>query len=101
MKRNGILDFFLSESDLIYKIQMYYGRLMMNLPKINCGNVDRVVRAFLSVALIIYVVLFWESIGDIFLQILILIFAIMNLISTTIGWCPVYQLANINTCKTD
>ncbi|WP_233267406.1 DUF2892 domain-containing protein [Paraglaciecola sp. L3A3] len=40
-------------------------------------------------------------IGDIFLQAFILIFSVMNLISTTIGWCPVYKLANINTCKKD
>ena len=38
---------------------------------------------------------------DVFLQMLILVFATMNLISTTIGWCPVYQLANINTHKKD
>jgi hypothetical protein len=74
---------------------------MMKMPKVNCGNVDRVIRAVLSLALLLYCVLFWESIGDIFLQSFILIFAIMNLISTTIGWCPVYKLANINTCKSD
>jgi hypothetical protein len=80
---------------------MYYGSLMMNMPKVNCGQVDRIIRAFVSAALIIYVVLFWASIGDVFLQMLILVFVTMNLISTTIGWCPVYQLANINTHKKD
>ncbi|GAC17486.1 hypothetical protein GARC_0505 [Paraglaciecola arctica BSs20135] len=74
---------------------------MMNLLKANCGNVDRIIRALLSVALLLYCVFFWESIGDVFLQSIILIFSILNLISTTIGWCPIYQLANINTCKSD
>jgi hypothetical protein len=73
----------------------------MNMPKANCSSIDRIIRAILSVALLLLCVFFWEEIGDIFLQSFILIFAIMNLISTTIGWCPVYKLANINTCKTD
>jgi hypothetical protein len=80
---------------------MKKGKLILNLPKANCGNVDRIIRAALSVALLLYCVFFWQVIGDVFLQSFILVFAILNLISTTIGWCPIYQLANINTCKSD
>ncbi|WP_252732104.1 YgaP family membrane protein [Paraglaciecola arctica] len=69
--------------------------------KANCGNVDRIIRALLSLALILYCLFFWGEIGDVFLQAIVLTFAILNLISTTIGWCPIYQLANINTRKSD
>ncbi len=74
---------------------------MMNMPKANCCAIDRVIRAAVSVSLLLYSAFFWASIGDVFLQAFILIFAIMNLISTVTGWCPVYKLANINTCKAD
>ncbi len=73
----------------------------MNTLKPNCGRIDRAIRGILSVALILYCIFFWASIGDILLQSFILLFALMNLVSTTIGWCPVYKLANINTCKTE
>lgn len=71
------------------------------MPTANCGSIDRIIRAILSVTFILLCIFFWQEIGDIFLQSFIFIFAIMNLISATIGWCPVYKLANINTYKTD
>lgn len=71
----------------------------MTLPKINLCAIDRVLRGLVSVALIIYSIFWFEQVGDIFLMSLIWIFAILNLISFAIGWCPVYQLANITTCK--
>jgi hypothetical protein len=67
--------------------------------KHNLCAVDRIIRGIISVALIIYVVLFFNQIGDLLLQVSILIFALMNLISFAIGWCPIYNIANINTCK--
>ncbi|WP_223813314.1 YgaP family membrane protein [Colwellia hornerae] len=56
-------------------------------------------RGVIAVALIVYLLLFSEQIGDMLLQVSLLIFAVMNLISFAIGWCPVYQIADINTCK--
>jgi hypothetical protein len=71
---------------------------MLNIEQ-NLCTIDRAIRGLISVVLIIYVVLFFEQIGDLLLQILILVFAVMNLISFAIGWCPVYKIANISTCK--
>ncbi|MDX2367101.1 MAG: DUF2892 domain-containing protein [Colwellia sp.] len=71
----------------------------MKTPKINLCAIDRVFRGIISVVLIIYSIFYYEQIGDIFLVSLIWIFSALNLISFAIGWCPVYHLANISTCK--
>lgn len=67
--------------------------------KHNLCAIDRVIRGIIAAALFIYLAMFFEQIGDALLQISILIFALMNLISFVTGWCPVYNIANINTCK--
>lgn len=71
----------------------------MQLPKINLCAIDRVFRGIISVALIIYSIVYYEQIGDILLLSFIWIFSALNIISFAIGWCPVYHLANITTCK--
>ncbi|MDP5039430.1 MAG: DUF2892 domain-containing protein [Paraglaciecola sp.] len=71
----------------------------MALPKMNLSKADRLIRGVLSIVLIIFAVFWSEQIGDVLLQALIIIFAVLNLISFTIGWCPVYKLANISTFK--
>ncbi|MEP7705505.1 DUF2892 domain-containing protein [Paraglaciecola sp. 25GB23A] len=71
----------------------------MTLPKMNLCKLDRVIRGVLSVALIIFAVFWADKIGDVLLQTLIIVFAVLNLISFAIGWCPVYKLANISTFK--
>jgi hypothetical protein len=72
----------------------------MKLPKVNLCAMDRIIRGAMSVALIIYTIFWYEQIGNILLISLLCIFSILNLISFVIGWCPVYQIANITTCKT-
>jgi hypothetical protein len=71
----------------------------MTLPKMNLCKLDRIIRGVLSVALIIFAVFWADKIGDVLLQTLIIVFAVLNLISFAIGWCPVYKLANISTFK--
>lgn len=71
----------------------------MKLPKINLCSIDRVLRGTISIVLIIYSIFWYEQIGDILLLSLIWTFAALNLISFVVGWCPVYHLANITTCK--
>lgn len=71
----------------------------MNLPVKNLCIADRVIRGGVSLSLLVFAVLWAEQIGDVVLQVLIIIFAGLNLISFAIGWCPVYKLANISTCK--
>ncbi|MDO7086630.1 DUF2892 domain-containing protein [Pseudocolwellia sp. AS88] len=71
----------------------------MKLPEVNLCKADRVVRGVLSVLLIIYVIFWHDEVGDTLLISLIWIFSILNLISFASGWCPVYHLANLSTCK--
>lgn len=73
----------------------------MQLPKINLCAMDRIVRGAMSVALIIYAIFWYEQIGDVLLISLLWVFSILNLISFAIGWCPVYHMANITTCKNE
>jgi hypothetical protein len=72
----------------------------MKLPKVNLCAIDRILRGTISIGLIVYSIFYSEQIGDILLLSCILIFAALNLVSFFIGWCPVYHLANITTCKT-
>lgn len=70
----------------------------MNVNK-NLGQTDRVFRAGLGL-LAIYAGLFQtQIIGDPLLAVLIAGFGVINVISAAIGWCCVYQLAGISTCK--
>lgn len=71
----------------------------MTLPKMNLCKADRIIRGFLSITLIVFAVFWADQIGDVILQSLIIVFAVLNLISFAIGWCPVYKLANISTYK--
>lgn len=71
----------------------------MQLPKLNLCAADRIVRGTISIGLIVFSILWYEQVGDVFLLALIWIFAALNLISFAIGWCPVYHLAGITTCK--
>ncbi|WP_440876558.1 YgaP family membrane protein [Thalassotalea sp. PLHSN55] len=71
---------------------------MLNI-KHNLCALDRALRGIIAIALLSYVIFFGEQIGDVLLQAAILIFAVLNLISFFLGWCPVYQVANISTCR--
>lgn len=71
----------------------------MNLPIKNLCLADRVIRGGVSLSLLVFAVLWAEQIGDVVLQVLVIIFAVLNFISFAIGWCPIYKLANISTCK--
>ena len=71
----------------------------MNLPIKNLCLADRLIRGGISLSLLVFAVFWAEQIGDVLLQVLIIIFAGLNFISFAIGWCPVYKLANISTCK--
>ncbi|WP_100655717.1 YgaP family membrane protein [Alteromonas flava] len=68
-------------------------------PKINLCFADRMIRGVISVVAIGYGVFFGDDIGDLLLQTLVIIFGVLNLISFAVGWCPVYGMANISTCK--
>ncbi|WP_371193251.1 DUF2892 domain-containing protein [Glaciecola sp. SC05] len=71
----------------------------MQLPQKNLSLTDRMIRGGVSLAMIVFAVFWADQIGDIFLQLVIIIFAVLNLISFITGWCPVYKLASISTYK--
>ena len=71
----------------------------MSKIKQNLNQVDRSIRGLISIVLLFYVALYSEQIGEMLLLIIIVVFAILNLISFFIGWCPVYKVANISTYK--
>ncbi|MBM3394414.1 MAG: DUF2892 domain-containing protein [Betaproteobacteria bacterium] len=70
----------------------------MNVNK-NLGQTDRICRGGLGL-LAAYAGLFETQLfGDPLLAILVAVFGLMNVVSAAIGWCVVYQLAGLNTCK--
>jgi len=57
---------------------------------INVGNIERIVRVVIGLAIIIwgfYAKNWWGAIG------------IIPLVTGLIGWCPLYALLRINTCS--
>jgi hypothetical protein len=71
----------------------------MQLPTKNLCLADRIIRGSASIAMLVFAVFWAEQIGDVLLQLIVIVFAILNLISFVLGWCPVYKLANISTLK--
>lgn len=56
----------------------------------NVGNIERIVRVVIGLAIIIwgfYAKNWWGAIG------------IIPLVTGLIGWCPLYALLRINTCS--
>lgn len=66
--------------------------------KKNVGQVDKMVR--LAVVAVILGLFFTEIISGT-LAIVLLVFCTVFLISTLIGFCPLYTLFGINTCSTE
>lgn len=65
----------------------------------NLCKLDRFLRGIIALA-IFYVAIFeYPLFNDPIVLVLLLIFASLNFISFVTSWCPVYQLANISTCK--
>ena len=59
---------------------------------------DRLARGVVGIGVISFVLFNnGEYLQDPIIEVLLSIFGILNLISLTTGWCPVYSLANIDT----
>lgn len=63
----------------------------------NLSQIDRFIRGVIGVAVTGFALFNGNLIEDIFIEILLGIFGLLNLISLVFGWCPVYQLAGIST----
>ncbi|MDB2330433.1 DUF2892 domain-containing protein [Alteromonas sp.] len=65
----------------------------------NLNTIDRVLRGMIGICVTSFALFNGDVIDDIFIEVLLGIFGVLNLISLTSGWCPVYQLAGISTKK--
>ena len=63
----------------------------------NLHKFDRAFRGVTGVLLTGFTLLNGDFLQDPFLEGLIAIFGLLNLISLMTGWCPVYHIAGINT----
>ncbi|MCB0420174.1 MAG: DUF2892 domain-containing protein [Bdellovibrionales bacterium] len=61
--------------------------------KRNEGNIDRIVRVLVGVGVLI--LYFWGP------QTPIALIGIIPMVTGLLGWCPLYSILGINTCKLD
>lgn len=64
--------------------------------KKNMGKIDKIIRICLA---ILFAVLIFTGILEGVISIILGIFAIIFLITSAIGFCPLYILIGISTCK--
>ncbi len=65
----------------------------------NLSILDRSIRGAIGVAITGFALFNGDILQEPILEILLGLFGLLNLISLATGWCPVYHLANISTCK--
>lgn len=66
--------------------------------KPNMGTIDRIVRVLIAA---VVAVLYFTKIIDGVLAIVLGAFAGIFILTSLIGFCPLYTLVGINTCKKD
>lgn len=66
--------------------------------KKNMGNIDKIVRVLIA---IVIAVLFFTNIISGTLGIILLVLAGVFVLTSLIGFCPLYTLVGINTCPKD
>lgn len=67
----------------------------MNVMKKNMGNVDRVLRVVFAV---LVVVLYFSGIIDGTLAIVLSVVGGIFLLTSFVGFCPIYAVVGLNTC---
>ncbi|MFT6404233.1 MAG: hypothetical protein ACJA2U_000583 [Marinomonas primoryensis] len=65
----------------------------------NLHPIDRIARGVIGIVIIGFLLLNNSYLQEPILEILLAIFGVLNLVSLISGWCPVYHLAGISTCK--
>ena len=63
----------------------------------NLSKIDRLLRGFIGIGVTAFALFNGDIIDDVFIEVLLGIFGLLNLISLLFGWCPVYQIAGIST----
>lgn len=69
--------------------------------KKNLCKIDKYIRGVIGIAITLSGVFFGNAIGDPLLQILVIIFGLLNLVSFVTSWCLVYHIASISTLKSE
>lgn len=64
--------------------------------KKNMGTIDKTIRIF---AAVIIALLYFTGVISGILAIILLVFAVMFIVASLIGFCPIYPLLGINTRK--
>lgn len=64
--------------------------------KLNMGSADRIIRLLISIVL---VALYFTGTVTGTLGIVLLVVAVIFAFTTLVGFCPLYRLFGINTCK--
>ncbi len=68
--------------------------------KKNTGTVDRTIRLILGLVLLAVAWYYWAGLGAVWGTILVII-ALVALITSFVGFCPLYSVLGINSCKTE
>jgi hypothetical protein len=66
----------------------------------NLHPLDRYLRGVIGVSVIGFALFNDSYLEEPILEILLILFGTLNLISLVSSWCPVYHLTGISTCKT-
>ncbi len=64
--------------------------------KINMGGTDRIIRIILA---LLVGVLYWQGIIDGTLAYVLIALAAIFVLTSFIGFCPLYRLVGLNTCQ--
>lgn len=60
------------------------------------GNIDRTIRFFLAIA---FAFLYFSGVVSSTLGIILLVFGVVFILTSIVGFCPLYSLFRLNTCK--
>lgn len=64
--------------------------------KINMGSTDRMLRIILA---IVVAILYFTKTIDGILALVLIVFAVIFLLTSLVGYCPLYSVFRFNTCK--
>lgn len=60
---------------------------------------DRLFRGAIGILICGFVLFDKDLIDEVLLEALLFVFGVLNLISLTTGWCPVYHVVGVNTAQ--
>jgi hypothetical protein len=76
-------------------IESLYKRIIIIYMTKNIGTTDRIIRVIIALVLFFLVGIFENKI----IQVFVLIASLLTLFTVVTGWCGLYRVFGINTCK--